>query len=87
MPVPVTVGAGRGVGASRHVASMSREPAERVGTGRDDTGRGGIATPKHSGRLRGKGAILLEVSHRPARVRFPPPPLKEMISFDCFLFL
>ena len=43
-------------------------------------GRGGISTPKHSGRLRGKGAILLGVSHRPARVRFPPPPL----SFDAF---
>ncbi|HEX8538945.1 MAG TPA: DUF2243 domain-containing protein [Cystobacter sp.] len=55
---------------------MSQEPAERAGTGRDDTGRGGIPTPKHSGRLQGKGAILLGISHRPARVRFPPPPLK-----------
>jgi hypothetical protein len=50
-------------------------PAERDGTARDDTGRGGIPTPKYSGRLRSKGAILLEVSHRPARVQFPPPPL------------
>ncbi len=46
----------------------------RNGLEQDETGRGGIPTPKHSGRLRGKGAILLEVSHRPARVRFPPPP-------------
>ncbi len=61
----------------RHVARMSQEPAECVGTGRDDMGRGGITTPSHSGRLRGKGAILLEVSHRPARVRFPPPPHSE----------
>jgi hypothetical protein len=59
-----------------HVARMSQEPAECAGTGRDDTGRGGISTPNHSGRLRGKGAILLKVSHRPARVRFPPPPAR-----------
>jgi hypothetical protein len=58
---------------ARHVARMSQEPAERAGTGRDDTGRGGISTPKQSGRSRGKGAILLRVSHHPARVRFPPP--------------
>jgi len=65
----------------RHVARMSQEPAEYAGTGRDETGRGGIPTPKHSGRLRGKGAILLEVSHRPARVRFPPlPPSKSKRS-------
>ncbi len=55
---------------------MSQERAERAGTGRDETGRGGITTPNHSGRLRGKGAILLEVSHRPVRVRFPPPPIE-----------
>jgi len=61
----------------RHVARMSQEPAERTGTGRDETGRGGITTPNHSGRLRGKGAILLEVSHRPERVRFPLPPSRE----------
>ena len=60
----------------RHVARMSQEPAERSGTGRDETGCGGIPTPKHSERLRGKGVILLGVSHRSARVRFPPPPLK-----------
>src|SRR6218665_745889 len=55
---------------------MSQEPAERAGTGWDDTGRGGILPSNGSGRLRGKGAILLGVSHRPARVRFPPPPLE-----------
>ena len=55
---------------------MSQEPAEWTGTGRDRRGRGGISTPKHSGRLRGKGAILLGVSHRPARVRFPPLPIE-----------
>ncbi len=56
------------------VARMSQEPAEWPGTGRDSRGCGGITTPKHCGRLRGKGTILLGVSHRPARVRFPPPP-------------
>ncbi len=56
---------------------MSQERAEWAGTGRDRRGRGGMTTPKHSGRLRGKGAILLGVSHRPARVRFPPPPHSE----------
>ncbi len=35
-----------------------------------------MTTPKHSGRLRGRGAILPGVSHRPARVRFAPPPMK-----------
>ena len=62
----------------RHVARMSQEPAERAGTKRDETGRGGMTTSKHSGRLRGKGAILLGVSHRPAWVRFPPPPIRMM---------
>ncbi|AKJ03986.1 putative membrane protein [Archangium gephyra] len=38
--------------------------------------RGQISAPKHSRRLRGKGAILLGVSHRPARVRFPPSPIE-----------
>jgi hypothetical protein len=71
----------RGVGSAKltplsFVACMSQDPAERAGTGRDDTGRSGITTPNHSGRLQGKGAILLEVSHRPAWVRFPPPPRK-----------
>jgi hypothetical protein len=33
-------------------------------------GRGGITTPNHFGRLQGKGAILLRVSHRPAWIRF-----------------
>jgi hypothetical protein len=51
------------------------------GTGRDYRGRGGIPTPKHSGRLRGKGANLLEVSHRPARLRFPPLPTQEPSPF------
>jgi len=50
----------------------------RNGMGRDETGRGGITTPKHSGRLRGKGTILLEVSHRPAWVRFPPLPIEAL---------
>jgi hypothetical protein len=58
----------------RHVARMSQEPAEWDGTGRNEPGCGGITTSGHSERLRGKGAILLEVSHRPARVRFQPPP-------------
>jgi DNA-binding HxlR family transcriptional regulator len=53
---------------ARHVARMSQERAERSGTGRDETGRGGIPTPMHSGRLQGKGANLLEVSQRPKRV-------------------
>src|SRR5262249_46181295 len=60
-----------------HVARMSQEPVECAGTERDNMGLGGITTPSHSGRLRGKGAILLEVSHRPARGRFPPPPSPE----------
>jgi len=38
-----------------------------------------MTTPNYSGQLRGKGAILLGVSHRPAWVRFPPPPHKSTL--------
>jgi hypothetical protein len=41
----------------RHVARMSQEPAECAGTGRDETGRGGITTPSHSGRLLITGSL------------------------------
>ena len=42
--------------------------------GRDDTGRGGITTPGHSGRLRGKGAILLGSLAPPGAGSIPAPP-------------
>ena len=50
---------------------MYWDRTRRHGTRRDNDS-------KSFRRLRGKGAILLEVSHRPARVRFPPPALGEV---------
>ncbi len=66
-----------------HVACMPHKPAEWPGTGRDSEGRGGTPTLNRSGRLQGKGEILLGVSYRPAWVRFPPPPLERNPPTSC----